>query len=684
VACAGSARASAPPPPAGGFGVLCDLTLCIGCRKCEWACNQAQGLPEAPLATFEDRAVFADERRPDAGHYTVVNEFPSGNGGKPTWVKAQCMHCLEPACASACIVSALERDPEGPVTYDADRCIGCRYCMVACPFQIPAYEYEEPLTPQVRKCSMCANRVLVTAGAVPACVEMCPPQCLTFGERSELVALAHGRIEKHPDRYVEHVYGEHEVGGTAWMYVAGRPFEELGFPALPAEATPHRTEPLQHAIFKNFVPPVGLFALLFGMSWLFKRRDALGAPATPAPEHDPPPAPVPARFLSRGVLALLFLAVAAFAVAAGRFVAGLAAVTNLDDQYPWGIWIAVDVAAGVALSAAGFTTAALAHIFHREDFEPIARPALLSALLGYTFVVFGLIVDLGRPYRLWHPVMPSMWSGHSVLFEVGMCVMAYLTVLYLEFLPVVLERLRGGLHFRGRLATLQQPTERFLGRLERVLRAAMPFLLVAGVVLSCLHQSSLGALMLLAPTKVHPLWYTPVLPLLFLISAITVGYPVVILESLLSARSFRRRPETALLSKLARIVPAFLGLYLVAKVADLAIRDQLGAAIAFDVPSRMLLAEVLLGVVAPLLILASERGRGSPRALLAAVLLILGGVVLNRINVFLVAYAPPYAVKPYFPSAGEVAVTVGLFATLALVYRLIVTRLAVIPSEEAP
>ena len=207
-----------------------------------------------------------------------------------------------------------------------------------------------------------------------------------------------------------------------------------------------------------------------------------------------------------------FAAVLAFAFTAARFVLGLGGVTHLDDQYPWGLWIAVDVAAGVALAAGGFTTAALAHLFHREQFSPIARPALLSALLGYTFVVLGLIVDLGRPYRLWHPAMPWMWSGHSVLFEVGMCVMVYLTVLYLEFLPIVIERWRGRVRLRGALSRFDGTVETALRRVDGVLRVLMPFLLVAGVVLSCLHQSSLGALMLVVPSKMSTLWYTPVLP----------------------------------------------------------------------------------------------------------------------------------------------------------------------------
>jgi Ni/Fe-hydrogenase subunit HybB-like protein len=226
--------------------------------------------------------------------------------------------------------------------------------------------------------------------------------------------------------------------------------------------------------------------------------------------------------------------------------------------------------------------------------------------------------------------------------------------------------------------------ESVLNGADGVLRAIMPLLLVAGVVLSCLHQSSLGALMLLAPTKVSPLWYTPVLPLLFLLSAIMVGYPVVILESLLSAKAFRRHPEMPLLSKLAAIVPAFLGLYLLAKIADLVIRDQVGAAIALDIPSRALLTELVLGVALPMFLLASPQRRRSAKVLLASALLVLGGVVMNRINVFLVAYRPPYADHVYFPSLGEISVTVGLFATLALVYRLIVTRFPVIPAEEGP
>jgi len=223
--------------------------------------------------------------------------------------------------------------------------------------------------------------------------------------------------------------------------------------------------------------------------------------------HDAHCAPVGKRLLSPGVLGLLALMGIAFCFAAWRFVFGLQSVTNLDDQYPWGIWIAIDVATGVALAAGGFTTAALAHIFHQKHYEAVLRPALLTAMLGYTFVGLALMVDLGRYYNIWHPAWPTMWQGNSVLFEVGMCVMAYLTVLYLEFMPIVCERFIGRVNLPGALRKFNGPVDGLLRFADRALGRVMFLLVIAGVVLSCMHQSSLGALMLIAPYKMHPLWY---------------------------------------------------------------------------------------------------------------------------------------------------------------------------------
>jgi formate dehydrogenase iron-sulfur subunit len=276
IACASGAASSAgdastlEPGTDDGVGVLVDTTACIGCRKCEWACNQANDLPVEPLESFEDTSVFSEHRRPDANHYTVVNRFPGANpSAPPIHVKVQCMHCNDPACASACLVSALVKQADGAVTYEPWRCMGCRYCMVACPFGMPAYEYNNPTTPRVRKCSFCHQRV-AEQGRLPACVEICPTQCLTFGQRDELLALAHRLIREQPDRYVDHVYGEAEAGGSSWLYLASIPFEQLSFPALDAAPPPRLTETLQHGLFRDFIPPVTLFAALGTIMALFR------------------------------------------------------------------------------------------------------------------------------------------------------------------------------------------------------------------------------------------------------------------------------------------------------------------------------------------------------------------------------------------------------------------------------
>jgi formate dehydrogenase iron-sulfur subunit len=242
--------------------VLVDTTVCIGCRKCEYACNEANIPIKKDKTAFDDKSVYQNHRRPTDDAYTIVNAYPNPqNIEKPYYMKIQCMHCNEPACASACIVGALRKDKEGPVYYDAWKCIGCRYCMIACPFQIPAYEYHNALDPQVRKCSFCFERV-TKEGKKPACVEICPNEALNFGKRRELIDFAHAQITNNSERYIDHIYGENEAGGTSWLYLAGIDFAKTELPVLTSDPIPKLTESIQHGVFKSFVPPLTLYGLL--------------------------------------------------------------------------------------------------------------------------------------------------------------------------------------------------------------------------------------------------------------------------------------------------------------------------------------------------------------------------------------------------------------------------------------
>jgi Fe-S-cluster-containing dehydrogenase component len=269
----GGAQASEGRVGPDQLGVLVDCTLCVGCRVCEKACNAVnKDLPRRSPDTYDDKAVFERKRRMDSGTYTVVNLHQDADDpGRSSYTKIQCMHCLYPACVSACIVGALSREPGGPVVYDGAKCIGCRYCMAACPFQVPAYEYDDTLTPEVRKCTFCFE-VRLSKGELPACVQSCPLQVMTFGRRAELVRLARKKLREHPDRYVSHIYGETEVGGTSWMYLSGMSFEKMGLVRLGYHPVPGYTEPIQHALFKWFLPPLALYGTLFGIAWLLRSR----------------------------------------------------------------------------------------------------------------------------------------------------------------------------------------------------------------------------------------------------------------------------------------------------------------------------------------------------------------------------------------------------------------------------
>ena len=232
----GSDGTSPDPGNPDQVGCLVDTTLCIGCRQCERACNTRNHLPRPDVA-LTDRVVFRTERRPDKDAFTVVNEYPGAPSTdqqtkENTYAKFQCMHCLDPACVSACIVGALSKASDGAVIYNPDTCLGCRYCMYACPFQIPAYEYDTALAPRVRKCEFCTD-IEQGTGANPACAAACPMEAIVFGRRADLLEMARDRITKRPARYVPKVYGEFEVGGTSWLYLAGRTPAEIKLIDLP-------------------------------------------------------------------------------------------------------------------------------------------------------------------------------------------------------------------------------------------------------------------------------------------------------------------------------------------------------------------------------------------------------------------------------------------------------------------
>jgi Ni/Fe-hydrogenase subunit HybB-like protein len=337
-----------------------------------------------------------------------------------------------------------------------------------------------------------------------------------------------------------------------------------------------------------------------------------------------------------------------------RFTRGIGAVSNLNDAYPWGVWIGFDVLTGVALAAGGFTMAGAVYVFGLERYRPLVRPAILTAFLGYLLVIGGLMVDLGRPWAIWKPLV--FWQPESVMFEVAWCVTLYTTVLALEFSPVVFERFG--------LAT---PL--------RLVRRIMPPLVIAGVILSTLHQSSLGSLFLIAPAKLHALWYTPMLPLLFLVSAVMTGPAMVIFEAVVSARAFGRAPERDLLLSLGRVLSYLLGVYLVLRGGDLVVRGVTGA-LTPTPQSLSFAAEVLAGGVLPFVILLSRRTRESLGRLFGASSLVLFGVVLNRLNVAVVGISAA-SWQVYVPAWSEIAISLSMVAAGVIAFGLAVTFLPV-------
>ena len=330
-----------------------------------------------------------------------------------------------------------------------------------------------------------------------------------------------------------------------------------------------------------------------------------------------------------------------------RFVFGLGVTTNMNDTFPWGLWISFDVVTAVPLAAGAFTLGAIVHCFHIKKLEPLVRPAIVTGFLGYSLVSVGLLLDLGQPQRGWHTLV--YWNPHSPMFEVSMCIMAYTTVLFLEFLSPVCEKL--GYHVPLRLLrTIEMP------------------LVVAAASISTLHQSSLGTFFLIAVDKLHALWYNPLLPLLFWISAMCAGISIIIVEATMSHKWMGQPDESELLETLAKILPWVLTAYLTLRLFSL---FGLTEGPLFDRPGLVVLfvLEIVVGVVAPLVMLMNYEVRESIRLRSIAAWLVIAGVILNRFNVSMFGMAPEGTL--YIPSFIESIVTVGIIAAHILFFVLI-------------
>ena len=338
-----------------------------------------------------------------------------------------------------------------------------------------------------------------------------------------------------------------------------------------------------------------------------------------------------------------------------RFTQGLGASTNLSDAFPWGLWIGFDMLCGVGLAAGGFTICAVTHIFNIEKFKPLTRPAILTAFLGYILAVCGLMFDLGRPWAIWHAII--MWNTHSVMFEVAWCVMLYTTVLFLEFFPMVLERFK-------------------LNKIMNIMKKVAIPIMMLGILLSTLHQSSLGSLYLIMPEKMHPLWYSPLLPVFFYLSAISTGFAMVIFEAYLSARAFNHGLKLNLLSTCSYISLIFIIINFALKIVYFIAAGKLQYLMVPSSVTYLFYLEILLGTIVPAFFLSSRKFRQDRKYLYFSSIFIISGFLLNRINVSVTSLSAMSNVS-YFPSLNEISVTLMLVVFGMWAFKLIIENFPV-------
>jgi formate dehydrogenase iron-sulfur subunit len=714
---------------------LIDITNCIGCRACQVACKQWNER-DGEETELEAELGFQNPATLSAKTYTLIAFHEMENPQKPggvesAFVMQRCLHCLEPACASACPTTALYRQADGPVSYDVDKCIGCRYCLLACPWDVPTAEWNTR-APKISKCTHCADRadqplpisfngkpLSNDAGmrfsesiATPACVKACPADALRYGTREEMLALAHKRISDRPDKYVDHIYGEKELGGTSVVYLSAVPFEKLGFPTYGDKPFPAFTRAALGAV------PAAVMTMgtMLGAAYaFFRKRVQAVADGSAASKHSADHGhvefePLPNKLMTTFNWVLLLLMAFGGVSLVARFALGLGGSTHLSNTYPWGLWILFDLV-WIAVAAGAFAMAGVIYIFQRKDLYGLGRTAVLTGLLSYSFVTVTLIADLGLPWHFYQLGLQA--PEHSAMFEVSWCVGLYVTILLLEFLPVPLEhwgfqraaaawRRWNGVYVAAsvtlfvyllsRNLVYALATAAIFGALAWIFRAregkAEPIMLaIAAVTLSTMHQSSLGSLYLLMPNMLASQWWSPAMPVSFFLSSIVAGTALVILIDMSIAKGWRRPLEIARLASVGQIVFWALLVYLVFRLGDLALRNQLSGAFAGRL-GMAFTAEVVLGGLLPLILLARRSLRQRADVLFFASLLAVLGVTYNRMNVVLFAMTfrgrmPWRAPESYAPSIVEWGISIGLIAATIFLFGLAARLMPILSRAES-
>jgi formate dehydrogenase iron-sulfur subunit len=715
---------------------LVDITKCIGCRACQVACKQWNDR-EGEQTELDFNLGFQNPATLSANTLTLItfHELPdekAPGGLHYLFTMRRCLHCLEPACASACPTTALDRRSDGPVIYDSNKCIGCRYCIWACPWGVPTAQWDS-LAPKIQKCTHCADRSeqpvpLARNGqalslqestlyrdniVTPACVKACPADCLRFGTREEILQEAHNRISAHPDKYVDHIYGEKEAGGTSVLYMSSVPFEKLGFPDVGTKAYPARSKIALHA-----VPPAVLAvgALLGGAYAFLKRKTstmAKGRVQTPGHEDQNHHAEFESlQYQLFTPFNWILLSLMAFGVVSlvARLALGLGGSTHLSNTYAWGLWIVFDLV-WIAVAAGAFATAGFIYVFQRKDLYSMGRSAVLLGLLSYSFVTITLIADLGLPWHFYQLGLQA--PEQSAMFEVSWCVGLYVTILLIEFLPVPFENwgLEKAMSVWRRwsdtyvafaltlfvyLLSRQLPYAALTAILFSLLawafrardKKAEPIMLaIAAVTLSTMHQSSLGSLFLLMPNKLAPQWWSPVMPISFFLSAIAAGTSLIILIEMWIAKGWKRPLRVDQLAAMGKITFWSLLGYLVFRLGDMAVRGQFANAFSGSM-GALFTTEIMLGGLVPLALLARSAQRRHPAFLFAGTFLTAMGVTFNRVNVVLFAMhlkgpMPQVAPASYSPSVFEWGISVGLVAATIFLFGLGARLMPLLPKQEA-